>query len=249
MKLYLIFGFIAVGAIASADDDSFSRYQSIVDRQMFGRPPVGFDPTKPPSEVSKKEQKELTKEQEQIKSSVHFSVINITPDGSTAVGFTDSSDAKNPRHYYLKVGESRDGWTVSEADAARAWMKIVKNDIEVELTLGGNSAKGAGTTSRAGEPMTLEARPSAPAGLRSGLLGSGSLRSRRRSRELLRAEEQARLEEEKAKVAAERDAVREELQQIRDHLKAKENADQAAQGNIGNKEANNAENNSEPVQE
>ena len=59
MKLFLIFGFMAAGASAFADDGSFDRYQSIVDRQMFGRPPVGFDPTKPPSEVSKKEQKEF----------------------------------------------------------------------------------------------------------------------------------------------------------------------------------------------
>jgi hypothetical protein len=248
MKIILFFGFIVIGAIASADDGSFDRYQSIVDRQMFGRPPVGFDPTKPPSEVSKKEQKELTKEQEQIKSSVHFSVINITPDGATAVGFTDSSDAKNPRHYYLKVGESRDGWTVSEADAARAWMKIVKDDIEVELTLGGNSSQGAGTTSRAGTPMTLEARSSAQAAPRSGLLGSGSLLSRRRNRERLRAEEQAKHEAEKEKWEQQRQELQEQMLQLSETIKAKAAADKSA-AIPQNREGDNAENNAEPVQE
>ena len=44
----------------------------------------------------------------------------MTPDGATVVGFTDNSDPKVPRHYYLKVGESRDNWTVKEADPQKA---------------------------------------------------------------------------------------------------------------------------------
>jgi hypothetical protein len=41
--------------------------------------------------------------QAKIKTAIRFSAINVTPEGATAVGFTDSSDAKNPVHYYLKA--------------------------------------------------------------------------------------------------------------------------------------------------
>ena len=120
MKL-VILGFVGLlTAVASAEKQSFERYQSIIDRQMFGPLPPGFDPTKLPSEVQKSssaQERELSKEQEQLKSAIHFSVINVAADGKTEVGFTDNSDPKTPRHYFLKVGDSRDGWTVKEADA------------------------------------------------------------------------------------------------------------------------------------
>ena len=45
---------------AWAEKPPYDRYQSIVDRQMFGALPVGFDPTKLPSEVTKSSQMELT---------------------------------------------------------------------------------------------------------------------------------------------------------------------------------------------
>lgn len=80
-----------------AERYEFDRYQPIVDRQMFGPLPDGFDPTRPPSEVQKsdgKAQKELSKEQEQIRKSVQFSMINVNPAGETMVGFTDSSSPK-----------------------------------------------------------------------------------------------------------------------------------------------------------
>ena len=113
-------GAAVVALSAAAERQPYERYQSIVDRQMFGPLPVGFDPTKSPTEVSKSggaAEKELTKEQEKVKSAVKFTVINVTPDGETAIGFTDNSDPKAPKHYYLKVGESRGGWEVKEADA------------------------------------------------------------------------------------------------------------------------------------
>ena len=123
---------------ASAERQPVERYQSIIDRQMFGQPPPNFDPTVPPGLVQKgsSEEKELTREQEAVKSSIHFSAINVTPSGDVAVGFTDNSDSKMPIHYYLKVGEVRNGWKVLEADPVKATMKIAKGDIEVELDLG-----------------------------------------------------------------------------------------------------------------
>ena len=231
---------------AVAERQPIDRYQSIIDRQMFGQPPPNFDPTVPPNQVQKGsvDEKEVTREQEMIKSAIHFSAINVTPAGDVAVGFTDNSDQKMPVHYYLKVGESRNGWKVLEADPVKAKMKIAKDDVEVELDLGANSAKGGGSASRRGG-----AANALGADFRSRRLGlrrqdaendssrgvGGSLRERRALREQARQEEIAKEKELEAKRQAEaaekekerearRQAEREEqqreLQLIKDELSA-----------------------------
>lgn len=233
-----------------AERQPYERYRSIVDRQMFGEPPLGFDPTKPPSEVSKSDARDaeaqLTKEQEQIKSAIHFSVINVTPSGETAVGFTDNGDSKNPVHYYLKVGEQRNGWLVKEADPVKATMVIAKGEVEVSLSIGGNSAKGGATTKvAAGSLATAELSPAAagaPHAVGSKLAGGGgnalmSLKSRKMQREKRRQEEEAekaaekaaaeerqrqaeeRLEEERQQREAEREELRVQLMQIQEGLR------------------------------
>ena len=239
---------------AVAERQPIDRYQSIIDRQMFGQPPPNFDPTKPPSQVQKGAGDEtmLTDEQKAIKSAIHFSAINVTPAGDVAVGFTDNSDSKMPVHYYLKVGETRNGWKVLEADPVKATMKVAKGDIEVALDLGANSAKGGGSTARAG----VNAAPAfATANRRTGLLGGrrssadgeqprpgmigASLRERRAARELARQEEAAKekeleakrqaeaAEKEKEREAqrqAEKEEQRRELQLLKDELRAQREA-------------------------
>jgi len=233
------FSVFAVSALTAfalfAEHQPFDRYQSIVDRQMFGKPPPGFDPTKPASMVQKGEEKEITREQEALKSAIHFSAINVTPDGATAVGFTDNSNGKQPMHYYLKVGEVRDGWKVIEADPVKATMKIEKNDVEVSLTLGANSAKGGGTTSAKPaqgaapqRPGILGQRRGVSAGDGAGLNRMVSLRERRAARaaeaEKEKAAREAEAEKEKAAREAEREEQRKELQLLRDELKAQRDA-------------------------
>lgn len=236
---------VAVSALSLfAERQPYERYQSIVDRQMFGAPPPGFDPTVPPSEVSKSDaaadEEQLTKEQEQIKSAIHFSVINVTPNGETAVGFTDNGDSKNPVHYYLKVGESRNGWLVKEADPVKATMTIAKGAVEVSLSIGGNSAK----QNAADKDGASSARRPVMAS-RDGI-ALGSLRGRRmmreRQREAVAAEEAKRIaeekarreedkrieEEEKAQRAAELAEQREQLMQIQEELRK-----QRESGNLG----------------
>lgn len=236
---------VAVFALSLfAERQPYERYQSIVDRQMFGAPPPGFDPTVPPSEVSKSDaaadEEQLTKEQEQIKSAIHFSVINVTPNGETAVGFTDNGDSKNPVHYYLKVGESRNGWLVKEADPVKATMTIAKGAVEVSLSIGGDSAK----QSAADKDGASSARRPVMA-FRDGI-APGSLRGRRmmreRQREAVAAEEAKRIaeekarreedkrieEEEKAQRAAELAEQREQLLQIQEELRK-----QRESGNLG----------------
>ena len=239
---------------AVAERQPIDRYQSIIDRQMFGQPPPNFDPTKPPSQVQKGAGDEtmLTDEQKAIKSAIHFSAINVTPAGDVAVGFTDNSDSKMPVHYYLKVGETRNGWKVLEADPVKATMKVAKGDIEVALDLGVNSAKGGGSTARAG----VNAAPAfATANRRTGLLGGrrssadgeqprpgmigASLRERRALREQARQEELAKekeleakrqaeaAEKEKEREAqrqAEKEEQRRELQLLKDELRAQREA-------------------------
>ena len=247
---------------AAAERQPIDRYKSIIDRQMFGQPPPNFDPTIPPSQVQKgsaSDEKELTREQEAVKSSIHFSAINVTPAGDVAVGFTDNSDSKLPIHYYLKVGEERNGWKVLEADPVKANMKIAKGDIEVELDLGANSGKGGGATSRigtmaagntgAGRRLMGSGRRLAGDGEqpRPGLMGT-SLRERRALREQARQEEIAKekeLEEKRRAEAAEKEAEmekereaqrqadreeqRRELQSLKDELKAQREAIERAQ--------------------
>ena len=238
---------VLASLMALGEKQPLDRYQSIIDRQMFGALPPDFDPTKSPAEVAKsssRAQKELTQEQEKLQSAIAFYAINVTPEGETAVGFTDNSDPKVPKHYYLKVGESRDGWQVKEADskAESPSMTVVKDGVEVSLTLGGDSAKGGGTTSKAGtaaSPMAGERRPS--------LLGGGfggSLRSRRQklreqqkaaddAAEAKRAEQEAERQAQAAAEKAERDAEREQQRQqlmaIQEELrKAREQRQQQA---------------------
>lgn len=221
------------GSLAAAERPAFERYQSVIDRQMFGPVPVGFDPTKSPTEAQKTRGKgavELTKEQEQVKKAVRFSVINVMPDGTVAVGFSDLQDPKYPRHYYLKVGESRDDWTVREADAQTGTMTISKGDVELTLTLGDETKGGA-------EPAKAPATSSLLSA------GTGSLRSRRLLREQQqqqalearmkaaeqeRAAAQAKAEADAAQRASEREEQRKELLQIKEELRQAREARQAA---------------------
>ena len=256
------FAFCAVAVAfclaAVAERQPIDRYQSIIDRQMFGQPPPNFDPTIPPNMVQKGAGDEtvLTPDQEAIKSAIHFSMINVTPDGSVAVGFTDNSDPKTLIHYYLKVGESRNGWKVLEADPVKANMKIAKGDVEVALDLGANSAKGGGSTSRVGAVPNASGANARPGLLGTRRVGTGddsargqgvSLRERRALREQARqaeiakekeleakrraeaAEKEAEKEKEReAQRQAEREEQRRELQSLKDELKAQREAAERA---------------------
>ena len=267
MNRVVPFLLVLIALTASAEKQPFERYQSIVDRQMFGPLPPGFDPTKLPSEVQKGavSEKELTQEQAKLQSAVHFSVLDVRPNGDVVVGFTDNSDPKVPRNYFLKVGESRDGWTVKEADPDAATMTIAKDEIEVSLTLGGNSAKGAGTTSRASSGATATpaatsaATPGAgrPGGFGGGLLG-GTLRSRRQARlqqeqeqrqreeaerQQREAERQAQQEADKAQREAERAEQRQQLLAIQEELKRVREAKQTTQAEAQDGDADSGEEN------
>lgn len=233
-------------------ETDIGEYSTIVDRQMFGPLPPTFDSTKPPgqgimdSRGAKANEPQLTKEQAQIRKSVHFSVINLTPSGKTAVGFTDNSNPKEPKHHYLKVGEtSSDGWTVKDADAATSTMTIVKDGIEVALVLGQNSGGGASAPAGA-SPAALQQTARRSGG---GQLPSASFKSRRAWRErkkneevnLMREQLAAQKRENEQKEALrkqEREEQRQQLNAIRDALAKmrdeKEKKDASEDGTSGN---------------
>ncbi len=190
---------------ALAEKVGYGHYKTIVDRQMFGPLPADFDPTKMPSEVAKSSssasaaaEAQLTKEQEKLKSAVRFSVINVTPQGDVAVGFTDSSNAKAPKHYYLKKGEARDGWLVKEADPEKATVTLEKDGIELPLAIGEDSAKKDPKKGVAKD----QARGANPG--RSPLLG-GSLGARSRLRK-----------EERAKLAADNALLKQQMEEMKE---------------------------------
>lgn len=232
----LLAGAVFAASAARAERQPYSRYQSIVDRQMFGPLPPNFDPTKSPAEVSRGSgaaaEKELTKEQEKMKSAIRFTVINVTPEGDTAIGFTDNSDPKAPKHYYLKVGETKGGWEVKEADAKTATMTVAKDGVEVSLSLGGDSAKdganaasgkdaAAATSRRSSLLSTLGGRRRARREMEEAEERAAAKRAEERAaEEKAREEERARREEEdKAQRAAEREESRRQLLQIQEELR------------------------------
>ena len=223
------FAALAASALAAgslfAEKKPFERYQSIIDRHPFGEPPPGFDPMRSPDEVQRGQQAndvELTPDQETLQKSVQFSVINVEPDGSVMVGFTDKTDAKMPRHYYLGVGETRDGWFVKEADPIGATVALVKDEIEISLDLGANSAPSA-PAKGGGRSVPGTARPSILNRSEGDALSS--FRGRRRARELREAEDQA----ERERIKAEAEARRAEEQAAREQEKAEREAERAEQ--------------------
>lgn len=235
-------------------DAGFERYRTIIDRKPFGPEPANFDPDAPGSRggaaggggaVDPAAQEAMKAQEEQkIIASVRVSALNVTPSGKIAVGFTDAS--KQPSGtYYLKVGETRDGWTVKAADARAMKVTLEKDGVEATLGLGEGSADGGkvktvagaavrppvGRLARAGllRPVALSA--SAPPGASAAPGGSiASLRARRAQKEAeaearrKAAAEQAQAEREKAaaereKAAAEREQQLQQLQQIQEELR------------------------------
>ena len=134
---------------AFADGQPFDRYQTIIDRKPFGPEPANFDPNAAPGSASSEgaaDSEEMTAEQrtveeQKLASNVRISILNVAPDGTVKVGFTDSS-AKPAENYYLKVGGSQNGWTVKSADPATESVTLEKGGVAVTMKLGeGTSGK------------------------------------------------------------------------------------------------------------
>ncbi|MBP5790652.1 MAG: hypothetical protein J6W80_00120 [Kiritimatiellae bacterium] len=249
MQRIFVAAFVLSAAVAFGEKMPFERYQGVIDRYPFGRPPPNFNPNQMASEVSRSgangSGEELTPEQEALTKAISFSVINLEPDGQLMVGFTDLSVPNSPKHYYMRVGETRNGWIVKEADQGEKTMTVEKDGIEVSLSLGTSSkdaavaAAGAKTTGAAAAKTATLAKTKSPlvAGEPDENGASMSFRARKARREAERAEAAARIraieeqrEQEKAEQRereeqlrqereAEREEQREQLLAIREELK------------------------------
>ncbi len=243
-------------------DPKFERYKTIMDRMPFGPEPVNFNPDAPGTAGTggggaggaadpAAEEAAKSQQEQQILASVRVSALNVTPSGKVAVGFTDSS--KQPAGtYYLKVGESRDGWTVKSADAREMKVTLEKDGVEATLALGEGAGGGKGgksggapggqaqTRNRLGRQNRaglLSPAPSAPVGGGGGS-AFANLRARRAQKEAERRAEverqaaaaaQAKADQEQAaaereRAAAEREQQRETLQQIQEELRRQREA-------------------------
>lgn len=220
---------------ATSAGDGFVPYQTILDRMPFGPLPPNFNPDAPPGTAAAgagaaggEEEVQLTEDEQQIVSSVRVSILNVTPSGAVAVGFTDSA-AQPPVNYYMKVGEKRDVWEVKEADPVEQTVVLVKNGVEATLKVGegvagGDNKKGKGL--RSAMPAPALARMGRPDGKESPGSAMERLRARRmRSVEDLKAEEARREEaaaearKDAARAAEEREQQREALMQIQEELR------------------------------
>ena len=257
----LLFAFAIFAAFA--EGQPFDRYQTIIDRKPFGPEPANFDPEAAPGSASadaagtgEMTPEQRTAEEQNLASKVRVSILNVAPDGTVKVGFTDSS-ANPPENYYLKVGGSLNGWTVKSAEPAAESVTHAKDGVEVTMKLGeGSGGKGGSKeTAKGGAPrrgFMLQggnrddkgAGGLHPPSMRLG--GLARLRQQRMEMEAKQREEaerkreadaavkaeqaerEAREQEEKQRLAEERAQQREALLQIQEQLRKQREEREAA---------------------
>lgn len=217
-----------LSSVAHSSAQPFERYQTVIDRKPFGPEPVNFDPEAAPGSAAASAaeaaggmtEEQRTVEEQQLAASVRVSMINVTPSGAVAVGFTDSS-ANPPENYYLVVGRSQNGWTVKSADPGAESVTLEKGGVDVVVKLGetsgGGNGRGGARGVRAARPMmlrsmggppvhsprTTDLSSEQPGGARLG--GLARLRQRRAEMRAKAQEEEARKAEADAVAAAERE--------------------------------------------
>ena len=188
---------------------TFERYQTIVERYPFGTPPPNFDPTDMSSSATaaaaeraaSREERELTQEENKLKSAVRLCAFNLTPERRVMVGFVDNS-TKPPQSFYMAVGDKRNGWTVQSADVDERTAVLEKDGIEVEVEFPKPGA--AAASGKPGQGSLLGGRPGASGAGGRPLGGGGSALERLRERRAQLAKN-AQEEEERKKLAAEKD--------------------------------------------
>ena len=249
VSFLMLFG--AAASVAYAVAQPFERYATIIERKPFGPEPVNFNPEAAPGSpeavaagaVMTEDQR--TVEEQQLAARVRVSMINITPAGDVAIGFTDTS--VNPaENYYLKVGKSQNGWTVKNADPSAESVTLEKGGVEVTVKLGetsgGGNAKG-GKNPKSNRPMILPSRnndapalaaePAQEDAAGDPRLG-GLARLRRKRAEMREAARVAAEKKQQAEVAAaaereEREAREAEEKRAREERDAREAEERAQQ--------------------
>lgn len=265
MQRFLIFVLpLILFAFSAEAERPFVLYQPIIDKCPFGPPPD--DPTVIPEKMSSsgmtRDGKDLAKEQEQLQKAVSVSALIEKPDGKIMVGFSDASASKTPVHYYLAVGESKDGWLVKSADILAKNVVLEKDSVEIERSLGqsaqGQGAATAKTPQHGAHPPAAEAAPGRRSSLLSSRLPAGGSLLRMKSRRQLKLEEEesqrrasqeqldkireaeaSKREQERQQLEAERAEQRQMLLDLKDELKKQREAQVQQNNNVA--PVNNAE--------
>ena len=151
-KNYLTILILGAACVAFAGDGGFEPYQPIIERMPFGRPVADFNPDDPTNPLSSEDDEEepdepavdLEQEKlaERICATVRVCALNVPPNGVPVVGFTDSAHTP-PRSHLLEQGQSADGWTVREINAASSCAVLERDGVAVNLKLGGGRCEEA----------------------------------------------------------------------------------------------------------
>ncbi len=112
-----------------------SPYPVILERMPFGAPPTASTQNDTATTVN---DAKVLEAQNNMAASFSWTAINITPEGKTAIGFTDIS-AKPPESYYITVGESANKWLLVSADYSSETATIEKDGIQISLKFGNKS--------------------------------------------------------------------------------------------------------------
>ena len=122
----VISGFVFSAALfVHADEEGFSRYQKIIDRQPFGQEPIDADaPQIVPADQS-------------FARNMRLSMLFEGSDGTVRAGLVDNSSKKN---YILGVGETEDGLELIEADIVSAEAMLRKGKEVVLFKLEADKA-------------------------------------------------------------------------------------------------------------
>ena len=169
----LVLACLCLTAAAQATDAArvappFEHYQPILDRMPFGSLPANFS-AEAVDPATLKNEAQVKAEQQALAKKVNMSAVNVTPEGSTAIGFTDLS-VNPPVSYYLRVGDEAGGWTVLSADYDTETAAIEKDGVTITLKLGKGlvdappAAAAAGAAAPAA-PAAATPRPALPPGL------------------------------------------------------------------------------------
>lgn len=144
----------------------FEHYQPILDRMPFGSLPVNFN-AEVVDPAALKNEAQVKAEQQALAKKVNMSAVNVTPEGSTAIGFTDLS-VNPPVSYYLRVGDEAGGWTVLSADYDAETAAIEKDGVTITLKLGKglvDTPPPAAAAAGVAVGVAAKAKPALPPGL------------------------------------------------------------------------------------
>ena len=155
-------------ACVAAADRGFEPYQSIIERMPFGRSAaeLNSDATEMRAQANddgQDVQDELAVDTEQEKiaedicATVRVCALNVPPGGKPVVGFTDSAYTP-PRSHLLSQGQSADGWTALEIDAASCRAVLERDGVAVSFRLGG----GQGEVEAVGHRVQQNAKTASP---------------------------------------------------------------------------------------